>query len=176
MLTVNKYKDKILEEFYLDVDDITVRRNKDGWRGKFKAGDVVEAFKMHKLGYKGVHIPRTRQTVQLPHLLTLLRGIDIPEGSVIDHIDGNPLNNERSNLRVVSHAINSRNKKKHKNNTSGYNGINWNNKAGSYTVRRYIGGVRKYGGSAKTLKEAIVLMENMMEALEGDGYTDRHGK
>jgi hypothetical protein len=176
MLTINKYKEKILEEFYLDADDITIRRKKDGWGGKFKQHDVVKPYKMHALGYLGVHIPRTRQTVQLPHLLTLLRGIDIPNDGVIEHIDGDPTNNERSNLRVVSKAINSRNKKKQKSNTSGYNGISWNKSANVYIVRRYINGVRKYGGCAKTLEEAVVLLEALdKEALE-DGYTTRHGK
>ena len=176
MLTVNKYKKGLLGEFYLDTDDITVRRKKDGWRGKFKQHDVVEGYKMHRLGYLGVHIPRTRCTVQMAHLVTLLRGIDIPENSVIDHKDGNPLNNTRSNLRVVSNALNSRNKKKHKNNTSGYNGISWNKKADCYIIRKYIDGVRKYGGSAKTLEEAKVLMEALEHKALHNGYTARHGK
>lgn len=176
MLTVNKYKEKLLEEFYLDSDDVTVRRRKDGWRGSFKQHDTVEGYKMHKLGYLGVHIPRTRETIQMAHLVTLLRGIDIPEDFVVDHIDGNPTNNTRSNLRVISYALNSRNKCKHKNNTSGFTGISWNSKADCYIVRKYIDGVRKYGGSAKLLEEAVVLMEELNKLASDNGYTKRHGK
>lgn len=176
MLTVNEYRDTLLEEFYLDSDDNTVRRKKDGWRGKFFKDDVVIPFKMHKLGYLGVHIPRTRATISYPHLLTLLRGIDIPEGCVIDHINGDYLNNTKENLRVVTTAINTRNSKMKKNNTSGYTGISYDKKAKLYTIRKYYNGKRVYK-SARTLEEAIVILKEMeKELIANHGYSERHGK
>lgn len=45
-----------------------------------------------------------------------------PKG-LIDHIDGNPHNNRLSNLRLCSRAKNSRNRKTHSNNKSGYKGV-----------------------------------------------------
>ena len=50
-------------------------------------------------------------------------GRPLAKGEVVDHLDNNPLNNTRSNLRVCTQKQNRGNSKKCKNNKSGYKGV-----------------------------------------------------
>ena len=67
--------------------------------------------------------------------------LNAKKGQVVDHIDGNGLNNRRGNLRITSHTGNC----VHKiglasNNTSGYRGVYWHNRAKKWTVQIMIYG------------------------------------
>lgn len=73
----------------------------------------------------------------------------------VDHIDGNPFNNRKSNLRVCSHTENMRNQKQSKSNTSGRKGVYWRK-----DVNKWVAGItvdKKYIhiGYFKTKEEAI---------------------
>lgn len=57
-----------------------------------------------------------------------------PEGMETDHIDGDTLNNQRSNLRNCTPSQNACNRKKQKRNTSGYKGVTWNKRQKRYVA------------------------------------------
>lgn len=85
-----------------------------------------------------------------------MNGIDVPKGMVIDHIDGNPLNNRLSNLRVCTHGQNIANNRGYRNGDhtprSLPKGVYRNGKR--YNSYITINGVKHYVGRFKTPEEA----------------------
>lgn len=76
------------------------------------------------LGNGYININGKQKTILLHReIMKRMAGNEIPEGYIVDHIDRNPLNNQRNNLRLVTHRQNAQNKNKMKNNKSGFIGV-----------------------------------------------------
>ncbi len=112
----------------------------------------------------------------------------VPDGMVIDHLDGNAHNNCLENLACKTQAKNSRNRKLPKTNTSGKIGIHWiSSKTDRRAVARWVdlSGKRKSKsfsvntyGEGPALKMAVEFRDKKIEELNelGAEYTERHGQ
>jgi len=72
----------------------------------------------------------------------------------VDHIDGNGLDNQRSNLRIATIAQNGQNKGLSRANTSGYKGVVWNRERNRWRAQIVVEGRSIYLGSFIDLIEA----------------------
>jgi len=95
---------------------------------------------------------------------------DCPEGMMVDHINGNTLDNRRSNLRVCTHAENMRNRKIHKNNKSGFKGVYLDRITGKWKAQIRNNRKRFYLGSYETPEEASKAYLDAAERLHGEFF------
>lgn len=77
--------------------------------------------------------PGSRKTVKTVYMHRVIAGAR--RGEVVDHIDGDKLNNRRSNLRPCSHTENARNRPKTARNTSGFKGVKREGRRWIATIR-----------------------------------------
>lgn len=70
-----------------------------------------------------------------------------PTGLFVDHIDGNGLNNQQANLRLVTAAQNSYNVSSHRDSTSQFKGVHWDARERLWRASISIGKIRKSLGS-----------------------------
>lgn len=82
----------------------------------------------------------------LMHRVVMCRMLNaaIPAGLFVDHINGNPHDNRRANLRLANRYQNAQNQKRHCNNSSGFRGVTragdrWQARITAYGRRIHLG-------------------------------------
>lgn len=96
----------------------------------------------------------------------------IPAGYEVDHIDRNPSNNKRTNLRLVTSSQNKYNIAKPITNSSGIKGVHWNSPTNSYRARFRYEGKFVHVGMFNTLEEAYEAVKKKRKELHGEFYCE----
>jgi hypothetical protein len=89
---------------------------------------------------------------------------------IIDHINGDTLDNRKQNLRVITRAENNKNMRKRINNTSGYTGVTL--KEGLWVATIEVSNKKLYIGGYDTKFDANIAYRAAAKAL---GFSERHG-
>lgn len=118
-------------------------------KGRAKAGD-----KPHK-NSNGYNVFKINGIPYLEHRL-IWAWHKMPFSPLLDHINGNILDNRIENLRVATHSQNMRNSHRPTNNTSGVKGVYWQKDKNMWRVQIWNNGKQRYVGRFREINEAKV--------------------
>lgn len=91
-----------------------------------------------------------------------------PKGFVIDHINGNGLDNRRSNLRIATCAENTHNQRLSIRSTSGVKGVTWHRTLSKWQAQITFGRTKKCLGVHDTIEGAQLAYAMASKELHGD--------
>lgn len=138
----------------------------DRWNKRFAGKPALN--NKTNAGHLGGYL-LNRQVCAHRIIWTMLTG-EQPNG-VIDHINGDPSDNRRRNLRCVSHAVNLRNQKMRSTNTSGAMGVRRENNR--WSARITANGVERHLGTFDEKSDAIAARK---AAERMHGFHQNHGR
>ena len=111
------------------------------------------ALKSRKTFYASRKTHNGKRTTVMMHRQIL--GLVPGDGKITDHRNRDGLDNRRSNLRIVNHAINNHNHGGHSHNSSGHNGVHWDTQANKWRARIMVGGKQIHLGYHNEIKDAV---------------------
>ena len=119
--------------------------------------DKILKQSVDSVGYPYVNLSdykkqKTFRVHQLVSIAFLNHTPDKHKGLVIDHIDGNKLNNMTTNLQLITNKKNT--SKDRKNKTSKYTGVSWHKQSNKWLAQFKENGTTKYLGTFESEEEA----------------------
>lgn len=87
-------------------------------------------------------------------IMERLIGRKLISGELVDHYNGDTLDNRRDNLRIATSSQNKANMNKPKTNTSGYKGVSWHKPLNKWRVQIKVMGVSMHIGYFNDVRDA----------------------
>lgn len=97
-----KWKERPLHHFESREKMISWNRR---FSGKHVGGVIKKNGRILQLSVH-MNMEGVKRNLGLHRLILHMEGVDIPEGKMVDHINGDPTDNRRSNMRIVSNMQN----------------------------------------------------------------------
>ncbi len=97
----------------------------------------------------------------------------IPDGKLIDHLDGDGLNNADDNMALKGKKGNAKNARMSKSNKSGHTGVYMKKSSGRWIANGKVNGATVYIGIFDDLEDAVTARKEWQR--RQGGFTERHG-
>jgi hypothetical protein len=98
----------------------------------------------------------------------VLLGLESDGKRVGDHINRNPLDNRRENLRIANYSQNAANSRLRRDSTTGFKGVCWDKSSGLYVATIMKDRRRIHLGSFQAAKEAAAAYRGAAELYHGE--------
>lgn len=98
--------------------------------------------------------------------------LEPPDDNIIDHKDGNGLNNRRNNIWVCDYSQNAKNQRLNVNNKTGVSGVYIHTQTGKFCAQGKSSGKRLHLGCFDNIEDARTIREMFMVK---HGFSSRHG-
>jgi hypothetical protein len=124
-----------------------------------------------KWQYNGYAMRLTSRSLPINRTTVLMHRVimDAPHGMEVDHINGNKLDNRRSNLRICTSTENKHNRGVYRNSTTGSKGVTFNKREKKFKVSIRIGnGKRLHLGYFTNLGEATRAYDEAAKKYHGE--------
>lgn len=131
------------------------------YKPRKKPGDVAGG--LDKKGYWTIGI--SKNIYKAHRLIFMYHHGYVPK--IVDHIDGDCINNRIENLREATHRQNCFNQKLRSNNKSGFKGVDWNEGMNAWRVQCMVDGKKKYFGCFNDLELAVLVAEEARNKYHG---------
>jgi hypothetical protein len=139
-------------------------------QGMYAIVDAEDYERVSRYKWYAVRDGRTyyaRRTAKIGHITLHRQIMRTPKGKVTDHIDGNGLNDRRSNLRNCNPTENSRNRRRNRKTITGFKGVWREKKTGKYCAQIHFDHKYVYLGTFATPEEAAHAYDRKARQLFG---------
>lgn len=134
---------------------------------RVKVGMIAGTFS--STGY--VYITIDRKNYKSHRLAWLYMNGECPK-DMIDHVDGDKLNNKIVNLRKCNQSQNMQNQKLSKFNTSGYKGVSWHNATSKWRSRAKLKSKQYHLGLFERAEDAFKAYQKFAKQNHGEFYRE----
>lgn len=157
-ISTPKYPNTFTKIDKINLDKVLSRTNSKG-KARWMVYDS-------SYGRWGKYVTDTNRSTKLHRFVMDLNDPEL----IVDHLNGDTLDNRINNLKVITRSENNKNMRKHINNSSGYTGVSF--KEGLWSATIQLNNNKFYLGGFDTKEEANIAYRAAAKVL---GFSERHG-